>query len=131
MRWLELYALKGARTVLRGLAGSNARLATRFLRTIQLIRSYATTLAFPLAQVLLRLDGLSGDAAPLIDGVGAGLGVIARSRDDSLLALEVVKQALSHAPNQVSIPEDKRDETCALRLPSRPAFRRADPLCAW
>ena len=29
MRWLELYASKGARTVLRGLAGSNARPATR------------------------------------------------------------------------------------------------------
>ena len=29
MRWLELYASKGARTVLRELTGSNARLATR------------------------------------------------------------------------------------------------------
>jgi len=29
LRWLELYASKGARTVLRGLAGSNARPATR------------------------------------------------------------------------------------------------------
>ena len=29
MRWLELYASKGAQTVLRGQTGSNARLATR------------------------------------------------------------------------------------------------------
>ncbi len=35
------------------------------------------------------------DGAPLIDVVGADLGVIARSRDYSLLALEKVKQALS------------------------------------
>jgi hypothetical protein len=73
------------------------------LRAIQLIRSYATKLAFPLAQVLLRLDGLYGDGAPLIDVVGAGLGMIARSRDYSLLGLEVVKQALSRPPHQVSI----------------------------
>ncbi len=43
------------------------------------------------------------DGAPLIDVVGADLGVIARSRDYSLLALEKVKQALSRPPDQVSI----------------------------
>lgn len=73
------------------------------LRAIQVSTSYATKLAFPLAQVLLRLDGLYGDAAPLIDVVGAGLGMIARSRDYSLLGLEVVKQALSRPAAQVSI----------------------------
>jgi hypothetical protein len=73
------------------------------LRAIQAITSYATQLAFPLAQVLLRLDGLYGDAAPLIDVLGVGLGVIARSRDYTLLDLEVVKQALARPPAQVSI----------------------------
>jgi hypothetical protein len=53
--------------------------------------------------VLLRLDGLYGDAAPLLDVVEAGLGVIARSRDYALLGLEVVKQALSRPADQVSI----------------------------
>lgn len=72
------------------------------LRAMQLIRSYATTLGFPLAQMLLRLDGLYGDGAVLLDVVAAGLGVIARSRDYSLLALEGVKQALSRPPAQVS-----------------------------
>ncbi len=67
-----------------------------------MITSYATKLALPLAQVLLRLDGLYGDAAPLIDVLTAGLGVIARSRDYSLLDLEVVKQALARFPDQVS-----------------------------
>jgi hypothetical protein len=73
------------------------------LRAIELISSYATKLAFPTASVLLRLDGLYGDGAPLIDVVGADLGVIARSRDYSLLALEGVKQALARPPDQVSI----------------------------
>jgi hypothetical protein len=72
------------------------------LRAIQAITSYATGLAFPLAQILLRLDGLYGDAAPLIDVLTAGLGVIARSRDYSLLDLEVVQQALARVPDQVS-----------------------------
>jgi hypothetical protein len=72
------------------------------LRAIQVITNYATKLALPLASVLLRLDGLYGDAAPLLDVLTTGLGVIARSRDYSLLGLEVVKQALVHSPDQVS-----------------------------
>ncbi len=72
------------------------------LRAIQVITSYATKLALPTASVLLRLDGLYGDAAPLIDVLTAGLGVIARSRDYSLLELEVVQQALARSPDQVS-----------------------------
>ncbi len=50
----------------------------------------------------IRLDGLYGDAAVLLDVVSTGVGVIARSRDYSLLSLEEVKQALSHPPDQVS-----------------------------
>src|SRR5438874_8956987 len=77
------------------------------LRAIQVSTSYATKLALPIASVLLRLDGLYGDAAPLIDVLTAGLGVIARSRDYRLLDLEVVQQALARSPDQVSIHEDK------------------------
>ena len=73
------------------------------VRAIQLISSYATKVALPLAQVLLRLDGLYGDAAPLIDVLGAGLGVIARSRDYRLLGLEEVKQALAR-PGRILCP---------------------------
>ena len=72
------------------------------LRAVAVIIGYATTLALPPASVLLRLDGLYGDAAPLIDVLTAGLGVIARSRDYHLLDLEVVQQRLLHAPDQVS-----------------------------
>jgi hypothetical protein len=72
------------------------------LRAIAVITDYATKLGLAPASVLLRLDGLYGDAAPLIDIVGAGLGVIGRSRDYALLDLEVVKQALAHTPDRVS-----------------------------
>src|SRR5258708_2706398 len=90
------------------------------VRAIQVITSYATKLGLSPASVLLRLDSLYGDAAPLIDVLTADLGVIARSRDYTLLNLEVVKQALARSPDQVSTHEDRGDETCALRLPTRP-----------
>ena len=57
------------------------------LRAIQVITSYASRLAIPSAQVLLRLDGLYGDAAPLTDVLSAGLGVLARCKDYALLDL--------------------------------------------
>lgn len=72
------------------------------LRAIQVTTSYATKLGLSTASVLLRLDGLYGDAAPLIDVLTAGLGVIVRSRDYHLLDLEMVKQALARSPDQVS-----------------------------
>jgi hypothetical protein len=72
------------------------------LRAVQVSTSYATKRGLPIASVLLRLDGLYGDAAPVIDVLTAGLGVIARSRDYSLLDLEVVQQALARSPDQVS-----------------------------
>lgn len=50
----------------------------------------------------LRLDGLYGDAASLINVLSADLGVIVRSRAYHLLDLEVVKQALARSPDQVS-----------------------------
>jgi hypothetical protein len=72
------------------------------LRAIQVSTSYATKLAFSPTSVLLRLDGLYGDAAPLLDVLAADLGVIVRNRDYSLLDLEVVQQALARSPDQVS-----------------------------
>ena len=55
---------------------------------------------------------LYGDAAPLIDVLIAGLGVIARSRDYRLLDLEAVQQVLARAPDQVSIhPESDMTRT--------------------
>jgi hypothetical protein len=75
-------------------------------RAIQTIASYATELSLPLSQVLLRLDGLYGNAAPLSEVLAAGLGLIARSKDYTLLDLEVVQQRLSGPPDrQCTHPE--------------------------
>lgn len=71
-------------------------------RAVQLVTCYATQLGLPLASMVLRLDGLYGDAAPLLDVLAAGLGVIARSRAYHLLEVETVKHMLTCAPSQVS-----------------------------
>ena len=71
-------------------------------RAAQVITSYALKLGLPPASVLLRLDGLYGDAAPLMDVLAAGLGVLVRSRAYHLLDLDIVKQQLLCAPDQVS-----------------------------
>jgi hypothetical protein len=71
-------------------------------RAIGVITSYAATLGLLPASVLLRLDGLYGDAAPLLDVLSTGLGVIARSRAYHLLDLDIVKSRLLCTPDQVS-----------------------------
>lgn len=49
-------------------------------RAIGMSRSYATHLGISPASILVRLDGLYGDAAPLLDVLSANLTVIVRSR---------------------------------------------------
>lgn len=71
-------------------------------RATQVITSYAARSGLLPASVLLRLDGLYGDAAPLLDVLTAGLGVLVRSRAYHLLDLEMVKQILARVPVQVS-----------------------------
>jgi hypothetical protein len=71
-------------------------------RAVQVITSYATKLGISTASLLVRLDGLYGDAAPLLDVISAGLAVIARSRAYHLLDLEVVQQHFLRAPDHVS-----------------------------
>jgi len=47
-------------------------------RAIAVLTTYATKLGLPTACILVRLDGLYGDAAPLLDVLSAHLGVIAQ-----------------------------------------------------
>ena len=72
------------------------------LRAVHVISNYATKLGLPTASVLFRLDGLYGDAAPLLDVLSADLAVIARSRDYHLLDLEVVQRVLVRASDQIN-----------------------------
>ena len=88
-------------------------------RAIQVITSYATHLGLPTSTVLVRLDGLYGDAAPLLDVLSAGLGVIARSRAYHLLDLEIVQQQLLRVPDQGSThPESGMTQHSTIAQPS-------------
>ena len=49
--------------------------------------------------MLVRLDGLYGNAAPLMTVINAGLGVVGRSKDYSLLDREVVRAHLAQPPD--------------------------------
>jgi hypothetical protein len=71
-------------------------------RAVGVIKSYATQQGLPATSLLVRLDGLYGDAAPLLDVLSAHLGVIVRSRAYHLLDLEMVRSRLLRAPDQVS-----------------------------
>jgi hypothetical protein len=71
-------------------------------RAIQVITSYATTLGSSTTSILVRLDGLYGDAAPLLDVLSADLAVIARSRAYHLLDLDIVKSRLLCTPDHVN-----------------------------
>jgi len=70
-------------------------------RAIQVITSYATAQKLPARQILVRLDGLYGNAAVLTDVLDAALGVIARSRDYTLLDLAEVQAVLARPPVEV------------------------------
>jgi len=70
------------------------------LRAIQTIIRYAESLSLPLSQILLRLDGLYGNAAPLIDILASGVGVIVRGKDYAFLDLPVVQARLALPPDE-------------------------------
>jgi hypothetical protein len=81
---------------------SNGDYRGELQRAIGVIRSYASHLGLSPTSILVRLDGLYGDAAPLLDVLSANLTVIVRSRADHMLDLDVVKRHLVHAPDDVS-----------------------------
>jgi hypothetical protein len=67
-------------------------------RAIQAITSYAASLPLPFSQILIRLDGLYGNAATLADALTSGFGLIARGRDYALLDLPAIQAALACPP---------------------------------
>ncbi|HEY1348204.1 MAG TPA: hypothetical protein VGF67_01100 [Ktedonobacteraceae bacterium] len=66
------------------------------LRAIGVLTSDAKLVNTPMERILIRLDGLSGNAAPLSDVLTSGLGVIARRNDYHLLDLLQVQAVLAH-----------------------------------
>src|SRR6266571_4661989 len=70
-------------------------------RALQVITSYATAHKLLLSQILVRLDGLYGNAAVLREVLDTGVGIIGRSRDYALLDLAVVQAVLACPPVEV------------------------------
>jgi hypothetical protein len=70
-------------------------------RTVQVLTSYATTHKLLPSQILVRLDGLYGNAAVLTDVLNADLGIIGRSRDYALLDRAEVQAVLACPPIEI------------------------------
>src|SRR5260370_29119040 len=70
-------------------------------RAIQVIIRYATTHQLLPSHILVRLDGLYGNAAVLRDALDTGLGLIGRCRDYALLDLAAVQAVLARPPVEV------------------------------
>src|SRR2546423_5600863 len=70
-------------------------------RAIQVMSKYATTHKLLPSQILVRLDGLYGNAAVLRDVLDMDLGLIGRSRDYGLLDLAAVQAVLARPPVEI------------------------------
>jgi hypothetical protein len=76
----------------------NGNYRGELLRAIQVLLSYGKQIGVPAQQIVIRLDGLYGNAAPLSEVLTSGLGVIARHKDYHLLDLAIVQAVLAAAP---------------------------------
>ncbi len=68
-------------------------------RACQAIISYASWLCMPLSHILVRLDGLYGTGAVLIELLSSGVGVIVRCKEYGLLDLPAVAARLKLPPD--------------------------------
>jgi len=89
-------------------------------RAIGVITRYATALSLPLSRLLVRLDGLYGNAAPLADIVTAGLGLIGRSKDYALLDRPEVKAVLACPPVEIYTHPESGTERALFDCPEVP-----------
>jgi len=79
-------------------------------RARSVIATYAHALSFPLSRVIIRLDGLYGDAAPLADllandpdGGTEGPAVVVRGKAYHLSEQPAIQQRLKLPPDQVTV----------------------------
>jgi hypothetical protein len=93
-------------------------------QALQAITAYAAAFALPLAHVIVRVDGLYGNTAPLHEILSSQCGVIGRSKEYTWLDLPEVHTRLQSAPDvQVTHPESGtvRDLYDCLAVPLTPA----------
>lgn len=88
----------------------NGQYRQELKRARAVIAAYAHALSFPLSHVVIRLDGLYGDAAPLADlfakdeDVGAeGPAVVVRGKAYHLIEQPAIQQRLTLPPDQVTV----------------------------
>ena len=84
------------------------------------ITCYATALSLSRSQVLVRLDGLYGNGAPLADVVTSSLGLIGRSKDYALLDLPEVQAALARPLVEVCTHLESRTYRALFDCPEVP-----------
>src|SRR5258708_1509381 len=82
----------------------NGEYRSELQRARTVIGTYAASFALPLSQLVIRLDGLYGNAAPLADLLAAdGPGVVVRGKDYHLLEQPAIRQRLCRPPDQHTI----------------------------
>ena len=70
-------------------------------RAADVVTSYAAAILFPTERMIVRLDGLYGNAAPLLDLLDWKLGWITRGKDYHLLDLPQVQTRLKAPPDAI------------------------------
>jgi hypothetical protein len=93
-------------------------------QALQAITVYAAAFSLPLSHVIVRVDGLYGNKAPLNEILSFQCGVIGRSKEYTWLDLPEVQTRLQSAPDaQVTHPESGtvRDLYDCLAVPLTPA----------
>ena len=91
---------------------------------LQAITAYAAAFALPLSHVIVRVDGLYGNTAPVKEILSSQCGVIGRSKEYTWLDLPEVQTRLQSPPDaQVTHPESGtiRDLSDCLAVPLTPA----------
>src|SRR6266446_7780935 len=76
-------------------AAGNGDYRGELLRALPVIVAYQATLGLLPSQALLRLDGLYGNGAIVVDLIAAGVGFVMRGKDYALLDLPAVKARLA------------------------------------
>jgi len=92
-------------------------------QALQAITAYAAAFALSLSHIIVRVDGLYGNTAPLKEILASQCGVIGRSKQYSWLDLPAVQTRLQSAPDgQVTHPESGtiRDLYDCLAVPLTP-----------
>jgi hypothetical protein len=90
------------------------------LRAIGVLKSYAKQVAIPIEHIVIRLDGLYGNAAPLSDALTSGLGLVARSKDYQLLDLAQVQSVLAEPPAAICTHPESQATRALFDCPAVP-----------